>query len=67
MCADCLAHADKLSAAVHRRNDFGLLRYLPSAFLQVRSLVGCQDRCVIHAISSTNDPGSDTLSCKAGE
>ena len=43
--ADCLAQADMLSAAVHRRSDFSLLKYLPSSFLRIRSLVGWQDRC----------------------
>ena len=40
MRADRLAHADRLSAAVHRRNGSRLLHHLPSAFMQVWEATG---------------------------
>lgn len=44
LCADSLACGDRLLAAMGRRSEYALMKYLPSCFLSVRTLVGHQDR-----------------------
>ena len=53
-----MAGADSLLASMRRRSEFALVKYVPSRFMALRGLVGCQDRCTAvslqTAVSSTS-------------